>query len=161
MKQFCCGRKLQRGKLSVCSRYKGFRGLVKVELDGARLVRAFSRWQKVGQKGWGMRRMMNCGGWQAGRGAQVRTGHRRVWGRSIAGHSRCGQALCLANIQVRNHDINLQCAKEKGISVPTVNIYAGIWEDDLLSQSQLVERVRMTRGCFRCSYLAKAATRLY
>ena len=23
--------------------------------------------------------MMNCGGWQAGRGAQVRTGHRRVW----------------------------------------------------------------------------------
>ena len=48
MKQFCCGRKTLEKTfrlLSVC------RGLVKVEGDGARLVRAFSRWQKVGQKG--------------------------------------------------------------------------------------------------------------
>ena len=35
--------------------------------------------KKLGKKVGGMRRMMNCGGGQAGRGAQVRTGHRRVW----------------------------------------------------------------------------------
>lgn len=114
MKQFCCGRKTLEKTfrlLSVC------RGLVKVEGDGARLVRAFSRWQKVGQKG-----PRDAADDELRRVAGRPGGAGKNWPPpSLAAQSRVIRGAArpyVAPILVRNHDINLQYAEERAQVCP-------------------------------------------
>ena len=85
---------------------------MKVEGDGARLVRAFSRWQKVGQKG---RRdaaddeLRRMAGRPGGAGKNWPPPSLAAQSRVIRGAAR----PYVAPIVVRNHDINVQYAKKK------------------------------------------------
>ena len=83
---------------------------MKVEGDGARLVRAFSRWQKVGQKGWrdaADDELRRVAGRPGGAGKNWPPPSLAAQSRVIRGAAR--PYKCCS----RNHDINLGCAKEK------------------------------------------------
>ena len=103
---------------------------MKVEGDGARLVRAFSRWQKVGQKGprdAADDELRRVAGRPGGAGKNWPPPSLAAQSRVIRGAARpYGAAILL-----RNHDINLRCAKERA----QVCLQICIWEDDLLKES--------------------------
>ena len=68
--------------------------------------------KKLGKKSGGMRRMMNCGWWQAGRGGAGKN----CPPPSLAAQSRVIRGVAgpyVDPVEVRNHDINLLDAKER------------------------------------------------
>ena len=90
---------------------------MKVEGDGARTRRAFSRWQKVGQKG-----PRDAADDELRRVAGRPGGAGKNWPPpSLAAQSRVIRGAArpyVAPILVRNHDINLQYAEERAQVCP-------------------------------------------